>query len=84
MTETTNPLLADVDREYAEALAEWLAAKTRYRVAGAARERMHLMAERQKSTQMQALRGMSDEEWAALRQSVDSPMPFNATVVHDQ
>ena len=81
MTETTNPALAAVDDEYRDALAAWRAAKARYMAAGEARERAHRTQELIHSTMAQQLRGLSDEEWAELRQSVDSPMPFNATVL---
>jgi hypothetical protein len=81
MALTTNPALQEVDDEFRAARAEWKAAKARYQVAGAARSRAMKLEEMKKSQMAQRLRGLTDEQWADLRQAVDSPMPFNATIV---
>lgn len=79
--ETTNPALQAIDDEYREARAAHRAAKARFAAAGAARSRAHKLEEMKKSQMAQRLRGLTDEQWADLRQAVDSPMPFNATIV---
>ena len=81
MALTTNPETEAVDTEYREALAEWRASKARLQAASHAHQFAHRMEEMARSDMAQRLRGLSDEEWAALRQTIDSPMPFNATVV---
>jgi non-homologous end joining protein Ku len=79
---TTNPALKKVDDEYRDALAEWTKAKKRYAKAGSARSKAHKLEELKRSQMAQRLAGLTDAQWADLRQAVDSPMPFNATVVN--
>lgn len=82
MAKTINPSLKAVDDEYREARKEWLAAKKRMAKAGDARSRAHALEEMMASNMAQQLRGLTDEQWAALRQHVDSPVPITETVIN--
>ena len=69
---TTNKQLRAIDAEYAAALAEYHAARARLREVGAQRVAAHLDVEFAASAEAQRLLSLSDAEWEAKKQRVES------------